>query len=99
MSRESVSPVDAIRAILHDYPFSAASILRELLQNSDDARATKQVCTASLRKHCMLTKPQTFVLDIGKNPALMAYNDSQFQEEDWNAIKTVHTSAKRADTS
>ena len=39
---ERVSPVAAIRAILHDYPFSA-SILRELLQNSDDAKATKQV--------------------------------------------------------
>ncbi len=52
---ESVSPVAAIQAILHDYPFSA-SILRELLQNSDDAKATKQVCASSLRKH-MLTKP------------------------------------------
>jgi hypothetical protein len=39
---ESVSPTAAIQAILHDYPFSV-SILRELLQNSDDARATKQV--------------------------------------------------------
>ena len=47
---ESVSPVAAIQVILHDYPF-CASILRELLQNSDDARATKQVCAASLRKH------------------------------------------------
>ena len=44
---ETVSPVAAIRAILHDYPFSA-SILRELLQNSDDARARKQVrCDAT----------------------------------------------------
>ena len=39
---ETVSPVAAIQAILHDYPFSA-SILRELLQNSDNAGATKQV--------------------------------------------------------
>lgn len=39
---ESVSPTLAIRAILREYPFSV-SILRELLQNSDDARATKQV--------------------------------------------------------
>ena len=39
---ETVNPVAAIQAILHDYPFSA-SILRELLQNSDDAGATKQV--------------------------------------------------------
>ena len=39
---ETVSTVSVIRGILLDYPFSA-SILRELLQNSDDARATKQV--------------------------------------------------------
>ncbi len=36
---------------------------------------------------------------MGKDPALMAYNDSQFQEVDWEAIQTIHTSAKRADTS
>lgn len=46
--RESVSPLAAIQAILHDYPFSA-SILRELLQNSDDAGATKQVGATPLR--------------------------------------------------
>ena len=40
---ETDSPVAAIQAVLHDYPFSA-SILRELLQKSDDAGATKQVC-------------------------------------------------------
>ncbi|KAF8344477.1 hypothetical protein F5887DRAFT_1075526 [Amanita rubescens] len=82
---ERVSPIAAIRAILHDYPFSA-SILRELLQNSDDAKATKQI----------------FVLDMGENgedSALMAYNNSQFCEEDWNAIQVIHESSKRADTS
>ncbi|KAF8330989.1 hypothetical protein F5887DRAFT_1287046 [Amanita rubescens] len=82
---ETVSPIAAIRAILHDYPFSA-SIFRELLQNSDDAKATKQI----------------FVLDMGKNgedSAIMAYNDSQFREEDWNAIQIIHESSKRADTS
>jgi hypothetical protein len=50
---ESVSPVAAIQAILHDYPFSA-SILRELLQNSDDARATNQVCAAPPRRHLFI---------------------------------------------
>ena len=44
---ESVSVLAAIQAILHDYPFSA-SILRELLQNSDDAGATKQVVAVPL---------------------------------------------------
>ena len=49
---ETVGPVPAIRAILHDYPFSA-SIFRELLQNSDDARATKQVRATPLVKHTL----------------------------------------------
>ncbi|KIL64220.1 hypothetical protein M378DRAFT_163460 [Amanita muscaria Koide BX008] len=78
---ETVSPVAAIQAILHDYPFSA-SILRELLQNSDDAGATKQI----------------FLLDKD-NPALVAYNDSEFLEPDWQAIQSIHQSSKKADTS
>ncbi len=36
---------------------------------------------------------------MGKDPALIAYNDSQFQEEDWKAIQTIHKSSKREDTS
>jgi hypothetical protein len=39
---ENVAPTDAIRAILGSYPFSIG-LLREILQNSDDAKATKQV--------------------------------------------------------
>ena len=39
---ENVAPIAAIRAILDSYPFSVG-LLRELLQNSDDARASKQV--------------------------------------------------------
>ncbi|KAM6499278.1 hypothetical protein JOM56_004786 [Amanita muscaria] len=79
---ERVSPVAAIQAILHDYPYSA-SILRELLQNSDDAGATRQI----------------FVLDKGVQTALIAYNDSEFQEADWEAIQSIHESSKKADTS
>jgi sacsin len=39
---ESVAPTDAIKAILGNYPFSIG-LLREILQNSDDAGATEQV--------------------------------------------------------
>ena len=39
---ENVDPTAAIRAILDSYPFSIG-LLRELLQNSDDALASKQV--------------------------------------------------------
>ncbi|KAF8621710.1 hypothetical protein AX15_007571 [Amanita polypyramis BW_CC] len=79
---ETVSPVAAIQAILHDYPYSA-SILREILQNSDDAKATKQI----------------FVLVKGKDPALIAYNDAQFYDDDWKAIQSIHQSSKKQDTS
>jgi hypothetical protein len=39
---EYVDPTAAIRGILDNYPFSVG-LFRELLQNSDDARASKQV--------------------------------------------------------
>jgi hypothetical protein len=39
---EKLSPTAAIASILSEYPFSVG-LLRELLQNSDDAKASKQV--------------------------------------------------------
>lgn len=40
--RENVDLLGVIRSILDNYPFSAG-LLREILQNSDDAKATEQV--------------------------------------------------------
>jgi len=39
---EYVVPMDAIRDILRGYPFSIG-LMREILQNSDDANAQRQV--------------------------------------------------------
>lgn len=39
---QHTSAIGSLRSIVHNYPFSLA-ILRELLQNSDDAGALKQV--------------------------------------------------------
>lgn len=39
---ETVAPTDAIRSILGSYPFSIG-LLREIISNSDDARASHQV--------------------------------------------------------
>jgi hypothetical protein len=41
---EHITPARAIKQILDSYPFSVG-LFRELLQNSDDARATEQVCS------------------------------------------------------
>jgi hypothetical protein len=43
---EHITPARAIKQILDSYPFSVG-LFRELLQNSDDARATEQVCISN----------------------------------------------------
>ncbi|PFH47866.1 hypothetical protein AMATHDRAFT_6333 [Amanita thiersii Skay4041] len=94
---ESVSPTAAIKAILHDYPFSVG-ILRELLQNSNDADATEQLFVLDRRSHPAgnLIKSS---LAKAQGPSLIAYNNAQFNERDWEAIQSIHQSSKRADTS
>jgi len=39
---QQTSPVAALKSILGNYPYSVG-LLREILQNSDDARASRQV--------------------------------------------------------
>ncbi|KAF9267247.1 hypothetical protein L218DRAFT_895575 [Marasmius fiardii PR-910] len=96
---EEFDPTDNIKAILDAYPFSIG-IFRELLQNSDDAGATKQVFLLDYRTHAQddleLHIPR---LAETQGPALLAYNNSEFLDEDWKALRTVHSSSKRSDTS
>ena len=47
---QTTSQLGALRAILEDYPFSVG-LLREQLQNADDAGASKQVCAVLLGHH------------------------------------------------
>ena len=34
-----------------------------------------------------------------QGPALLAFNDAMFQEEDWAALQNIHRSSKKMDTS
>ncbi|KAL0062525.1 hypothetical protein AAF712_010564 [Marasmius tenuissimus] len=93
---EKFVATDNIKAILDSYPFSIG-IFREILQNSDDARASEQVFVLDSRTHPSDNlKPR---LQESQGPSLLAYNDSHFSEEDWEALQTVHSSSKRTDTS
>ncbi|EJD51980.1 hypothetical protein AURDEDRAFT_181547 [Auricularia subglabra TFB-10046 SS5] len=84
-----------IRGILDGYPASNA-ILRELIQNSDDAGSRRQIFILDERQH-----PTRSLLVPGlaccQGPALLAVNDSIFRPEDWEAIKTIHHSSKADD--
>ncbi|KAJ7186780.1 hypothetical protein C8R46DRAFT_279690 [Mycena filopes] len=90
-------PTDTLAAILSAYPFSVG-LLREVLQNSDDARASKQVFVLDARSH----GTQTLVdpkLATTQGPSLLAYNDALFSESDWDALQSIHRSSKKTDTS
>ncbi|KAJ7629420.1 hypothetical protein DFH06DRAFT_1338309 [Mycena polygramma] len=90
-------PTDTLAAILGAYPFSVG-LFRELLQNSDDARASKQVFVLDARSH----GTQTLVdakLASTQGPSLLAYNDAQFSDDDWEALQSIHRSSKKTDTS
>ena len=110
---ESIDPTAAISSILGTYPFSIG-LLREILQNSDDAKANTQVrLSCRVVMYLKLTKLQIFLLDYrthasgnllheglanAQGPALLAYNNAKFSGEDWIALQRIHQSSKRTDT-
>ncbi|KAJ7578449.1 hypothetical protein C8J56DRAFT_967961 [Mycena floridula] len=94
---EYASPTDTIAAILATYPFSV-SCFRELLQNSDDAGASKQVLVLDSRQHLRRSLFSEKLSDT-QGPALLAFNDSLFSPADWDALQSIHRSSKKADTS
>ncbi|TFK62955.1 hypothetical protein BDN72DRAFT_803733 [Pluteus cervinus] len=94
-ARERSNLPQQIKSILDGYPLGGA-ILREFLQNSDDAKATKQIFILDPRDH-----PKEHVADPAlkecQGPALLAINDTLFSESDWEALGTIHGSNKATD--
>ena len=76
-----------IQGILKDYPFDV-TILKELLQNADDAKATKMYVILDQRTHkgeCLLSEHWQDV----QGPALLVWNDSVFSESDIEGIQKI----------
>jgi sacsin len=111
--RERVDTASSIKSILDCYPLGNG-LLRELLQNSDDAGATSQVRfpLICLTLGADRNSTKTFILDSRQygvdtlldpslketqGPALLAVNDSIFNESDWKALQTIHGSNKTSD--
>ncbi|KAG5650700.1 hypothetical protein H0H81_011320 [Sphagnurus paluster] len=108
----STASVGAIRHVLETYPPSKG-LFRELLQNSEDAQATKQVQPLVLSISIRPLKnflEQVFVLDHRSHapvddsestmipgPALLAYNDSVFTERDFKSLFNLWDSSKTQD--
>ena len=84
-----------IQNILREYPFDI-TVLKELLQNADDAKATKMYIILDKRTH-----GQESVLSEEwqqlQGPALLVWNDRTFSEKDLEGIQQLGLGSKRSD--
>ena len=81
--------------ILRDYPFDI-TVLKELLQNADDAKATKMYVILDKREH----SSEHVLSEEWKNlhgPALLVWNDSEFSETDLQGLQELGLGSKRSD--
>ena len=112
-AKETVDVTSLIKGILNGYPGSSA-ILREYLQNSDDAKANLQVIFLICLTFQILKTWQLFLLDeksyatttlvdpslrYSQGSALIAMNDQVLSDRDWTALKKIHASSKTTDES
>ena len=84
-----------IQNILKDYPFDV-TVLKELLQNADDAKASKMCIILDKRTHgkqCVLSEKWHKL----QGPALLVWNDSVFSEKDIEGIQELGLGSKRSE--
>ena len=85
-----------IKNILQDYPLDV-TFLKELLQNADDAKATKMCIILDKRTHGQFHIPSQEWGEL-QGPALLIWNDKDFSDEDLEGIQKLGLGSKRGDT-
>ncbi|KAE8299417.1 Sacsin DnaJ-like protein subfamily C member 29 [Larimichthys crocea] len=87
--------IDYLKDILRRYP-DGGQILKELIQNADDAQATEVVFIHDERSY---GTESLWSDELGEyqGPALYAYNNAAFTDDDWNGIQMAGRSVKRND--
>lgn len=83
-----------IREVLLNYP-EGTTVLKELIQNADDAGATK-VCLCLDRRSHATTSLLSPKLAQWQGPALLAYNNAVFTEDDFASISRIGGSGKQS---
>eukprot|EP01032_Pedospumella_encystans_P002830 gene2830-3324_t len=90
---QKVDLTASIRNILRNYPEGTA-VLKELVQNADDAGASTVVFYLDYRNHSS-AKLADQALEAFQGPSLLVYNDAIFTAEDFNSIQRIGDSLKK----
>ncbi|XP_025926560.1 sacsin-like [Apteryx rowi] len=87
--------LDYLHSILQKYP-DGGQILKELVQNADDAGATEVMFVSDEREFDVVTGGG---LEGTQGPALLAYNNAPMAPRDWTGLLCPGVSHKRGDPS
>lgn len=87
--------VTRLRGLLDGYPCDIG-IMKELIQNADDANATEVHFVKDFRTHSY-TKIFDESFEEFQGPALIVFNDSPFTEEDLYGIRKLGIGSKHTD--
>jgi 2Fe-2S type ferredoxin len=82
-----------LRNLIHDYP-EGVGIVKELIQNADDAGAKRVHITFDWRQHACEGLPAETMREL-MGAAMVVYNDSTFSDEDFENIQSLGESGKR----
>ena len=81
-----------LRQLIHDYP-EGLGIVKELLQNADDAGARVLRLTFDWRTHRAERLPDERMKAL-QGPALLAFNDQRFTSDDLDNIREISRAGK-----
>lgn len=84
-----------LRGIIRDYP-EGVGILKELIQNADDAKATRVEITLDWRFHLGKMLPDARMVKL-MGPAMLVYNNQVFTDKDFDSIRSLGQSEKAQD--
>lgn len=84
-----------LAGIIRDYP-EGVGIIKELIQNADDAKASRVEITLDWRTHQAENLPDPRMTAL-MGPAILAYNDSVFTKRDFDSIRSLGHSEKAQD--
>ena len=81
-----------LKELIHDYP-EGIGIIKELLQNADDATARTLHILADWRHHAADSLPSKTMAAL-QGPALVFSNDKAFSDDDFDRIQEIYQSGK-----